>query len=295
MLTVLDIGVRGGPDPRWYPFAQMVDVVGVEADADECARLARLTFPVQFRPIAAALGACDGEHATLYLTRHRGCSSVLQPNRAFLAQFPYGEEFTIERTVPLTLTTLDSLCDRERISPDVIKIDTQGSELHVLRGGRDALSHAFLVEMEVEFNPLYLGQPLFGDVDRFLRDEGFMLLGIRRSAWRRTFEGSAGGTVVHGDALYYREEIAPADRSRFALALRAYGQDDFVRTLGEEPLPQRRTLAQRVFGTLAAKFHPHRWHRAWIDQSRPSGAEDWHDPFFFTFLLFSGISSALGV
>lgn len=57
---------------------------------------------------------------------------------------------------------------------DAIKLDTQGSELDILRGASRALSSCTLIEIEVEFNPIYEGQNLFCDVDRFLRDRGFV-------------------------------------------------------------------------------------------------------------------------
>ena len=194
MLTVLDIGARGGPDPRWRVLSPEVNVVGVDADAEECVRLNRMTFDVPCRFVSAALGSRDGEAATLHLTRQPGCSSLLEPNHAYLAQFPYGREaFQVVRRIPLTLTRLDTLCLQHAITADVIKIDTQGSELDILRGGEAALQRASLIELEVEFNPLYADQPLFGDLDTYLRMRGFNLLGLRRTAWRRNQNGSLGG------------------------------------------------------------------------------------------------------
>jgi hypothetical protein len=74
------------------------------------------------------------------------------------------------------MTTLDAWSDDAGISAiDVLKLDTQGSELGVLRGARRRLRTARALEVEVEFNPIYQGQPLFGDVDRFLRRRGFLL------------------------------------------------------------------------------------------------------------------------
>jgi hypothetical protein len=62
---------------------------------------------------------------------------------------------------------------------DVLKADTQGSELDVLAGAVETLRHVRALELEVEFNPIYDHQPLFGDIDRFLRDRGFVLWRLR--------------------------------------------------------------------------------------------------------------------
>jgi FkbM family methyltransferase len=286
VLTVLDIGARGGPDPRWIPLGSSVRIVGIEADPDECARLNQRRFPVECLYLQAALGRADGTEATLHITKQPGCSSLLKPNDEFLRDFPYGDAFTVERTVSLPLTSLDTLCRANDVHPDVIKIDTQGYELEILAGGEDAVASAFLIELEVEFNPLYRDQPLFGDLDAHLRARGFSLLGLRRTAWRRNYDGSSslGGTVVHGDVLYYREPSREdtTARRRFARALGAYRQLDFVQAMGGQVASQSQpNFFQRQLGRVLAVFRTHRRLRAWLDYGRPSGARDWHDPDFF--------------
>src|ERR1051326_4625679 len=44
-----------------------------------------------------------------------------------------------------------------------------------MRHGVAALANTLVVECEVEFVPLYRDQPLFGDVQCFLRDRGFAM------------------------------------------------------------------------------------------------------------------------
>ena len=51
----------------------------------------------------------------------------------------------------------------------------------MLRGAERTLSQALLVESEVEFQSLYVGQPLFRDIDAFMAEEG---LGAARPAPR---------------------------------------------------------------------------------------------------------------
>ena len=281
MLTVIDIGARGGFHPRWLALGADVQLIGVDADPDECARLNRLQSPVAARYVPAALGRDDGATATLYCTAQPGCSSLLQPNHAYLSQFPYGRTaFEVRSTLPVVLTRLDTLCARESIAPDVIKIDTQGTELDILRGGEKTLTHASIVELEVEFNPLYVDQPLFGDCDSFLRARTFSLLGLRRTAWRRDQVGALGGTVVHGDALWIREPNDTAAKTRCALALIAYRQRDYARAMGFSVQPYVQSLAQRLIGKILPPMGSHREWRAWLDNSRRS-AVDWHDPDFF--------------
>ena len=106
-------------------------------------------------------------------------------------------------TVEVDVTTLDRwLADADLPAVHVLKLDTQGSELGVLTGAVEALAHVRFLEVEVELNPLYDGQPLFGDVDRFLRDHGFVL-------WR------LGHLVHYGLAGLPAEEVAVGDSQHF--------------------------------------------------------------------------------
>jgi FkbM family methyltransferase len=66
-------------------------------------------------------------------------------------------------------TTLDSLF--EDTSFDLIKIDTQGSELDIIKGGMDLVSRAKGLLLEVTHEvPYNEGAPLYGEVVRFLND-----------------------------------------------------------------------------------------------------------------------------
>jgi hypothetical protein len=231
-----------------------------------------------------ALGRSDGQSATLFITSQPGCSSLLKPNVDFISAFPYSSSFAINRTLPVTLMSMDTVCALHDVHPDVIKIDVQGYELAILQGGRSTVRGACLVELEVEFNPLYEGQPLFGDVDAEMRQQGYALLGLRRTAWRRVYDGpSAGGTIVHGDALYSREPLDAEQRARFIQALIAYRQLDYARSLGAAipSMSHHRSLPQRIIGTVIKRWRPHRELRAWLDNARPAGARDWHDPDFY--------------
>ncbi len=59
---------------------------------------------------------------------------------------------------------------------DFIKLDIQGFELMALENAKTALATVGVVQCEVEFVELYQDQPLFADVDKFLRSQGFCFL-----------------------------------------------------------------------------------------------------------------------
>ena len=63
------------------------------------------------------------------------------------------------------------------------------------------------VEVEAEFTPIYTGQPLFAEVDAFLRGLGFQLFDLRPCYWKRAAGRTVGGPhgqIVWADALYLK-------------------------------------------------------------------------------------------
>ena len=124
-------------------------------------------------------------------------------------QFPNPERFDVLSTTNVEVKPLDLVIQEEDIQDaDFIKIDTQGSELSVLHGAVESLNKlVFGVELEVEFTQLYEDQPLFSDIDQFLRDQGFILFDLRTVHWKRALGKDIGGRkgqLIFGDALYFK-------------------------------------------------------------------------------------------
>jgi FkbM family methyltransferase len=246
LFTLLDIGARGSIDPRWHRFAGGLHVVAI--DADESAETAPPRGVAKFETLHTAVGASDAT-VSLYLTRSPGCSSTLRPNAPLLATFPEPERFDVVEVRSVETRTLDAVLDAHQVAGvDFVKVDTQGSELGILQGGERTLAGAAGVEVEVEFLPLYEGQPLFADVDAHLRARGFELFDLNRVYWRRPASRAAGrGQLVFGDALYFRSaerllSSAPDAGARVGkavLAAAAYGYVDYARMLIEKGAERR--------------------------------------------------------
>jgi hypothetical protein len=57
---------------------------------------------------------------------------------------------------------------------DFIKIDIQGAELMAFQGAVERLKHVSVIQTEALFLPMYKNQPLFSELELFLRAQGFM-------------------------------------------------------------------------------------------------------------------------
>ncbi len=130
------------------------------------------------------------------------CSSLLMPDPKLTENFPGLHCARHISSVEIETVTLDAWARENNVQAiDYIKIDTQGTELEILKGGINALRNVRALEVEVEFNPIYLGQPIFSDVDTFLRSEGFVL-------WKLTNQvhyskGGSADEPLGEDVIYY--------------------------------------------------------------------------------------------
>lgn len=248
-VVVIDIGARWGAGDRWRRFGPRVRVVGFDPDEHECARLNEAEPDVRYVP--RALGAEAGS-ATLHNTVEPACSSLYPPYPGLADARPElaGMRSTGTRTVELT--TLDDWLDESEFDEaHVLKLDTQGSELDILRGARRTLAHVRMLEVEVELNPLYEGQPLFGDVDRFLREQGFVLWRLGHLAHYGMAKVSASSAVVPDMQHFDSEPISFDGRGGQVYWGHAYFVPaDLVQDLGpvERGLALRDAVAAAAFG-----------------------------------------------
>jgi FkbM family methyltransferase len=177
-ISIVDVGAMREGQERYHRLVAdgLATVTGFEPNAEQFALLQGRGGPYRYLPLC--LG--DGGPATLHITRWPGCSSLLQPDPLVIDLFETigaasrdrTNNFEVIRSEPMETTRLD---DVEGLRIDFLKLDVQGSELDILRHGTAKLSGATVIECEVEFIPLYRHQPLFGDVQVFLREQGFVL------------------------------------------------------------------------------------------------------------------------
>ncbi|WP_445636135.1 Methyltransferase FkbM domain-containing protein [Nostoc sp. DSM 114161] len=201
----------------WNLFAPNLTIYGFDADPDACeaaeAELELKQINWTEKHIPLALGKSVQE-ATLYVTKHPMCSSLYPPNETYTARFSYLPELcNLDFTIEIETTTLDTFCNAEEINTiDFIQIDVQGAELQVLEGALEILKRGVLgIQVEVEFSHIYVNQPLFADIDVFLREHGFTLFDLETN-YRHRARSPIGSThrrgqLLWGDAYYLQDPI----------------------------------------------------------------------------------------
>ncbi|MCW6511355.1 FkbM family methyltransferase [Lichenifustis flavocetrariae] len=173
-IKVVDIGAI--PIDRPASYAHMLSngdasVVGFEPNLEALAALERRKGSNETY-IPCVVG--DGGRHTLHVCQASGMTSLLEPNPEVLRHFhSFPEWATVIAKVPIDTVRLDDI--PQSIGMDFLKIDVQGAELMIFQSGTERLRDACVIHTEVEFLPLYKDQPLFSDVDQFLRTQGFVL------------------------------------------------------------------------------------------------------------------------
>lgn len=170
-IQILDIGAAFSEKP---PYQALVDagrarIIGFEPDAVECERLNK-TYGEPHRFFPHFVG--DGQPATFHETNWVLTGSLYEPNSPLLEKFQnLAEVVRPVATHPVKTARLDDIAEID--DADFIKIDVQGSELRIFQNASRALSRALFIQTEVEFVEIYRDQPMFADVDTFLRGSGF--------------------------------------------------------------------------------------------------------------------------
>lgn len=76
--------------------------------------------------------------------------------------------------IEVPVIRLDELLDEKSMEgPILLKLDLQGFELEALKGAPDVLARSDYVLTETVFEPAYKGEPLFGELQDYLRECGF--------------------------------------------------------------------------------------------------------------------------
>jgi len=154
------------------------------------------------------------------------CSSMYPPIEELVAERARLALMRTRECTTIAVRTIDDWAQERGIDRfDYVKLDAQGAELAILEGAARTLDGVRAVKVEVQFSPQYEGIPLFGEVDRHLRERDFALWRLSELSHcgftgagnpeipehldyddRRVHLVGGGGQLLWGDAYFVREE-----------------------------------------------------------------------------------------
>lgn len=200
-ISLVDIGAQGGLEPRWRGLEQYLNYCGFEPDLRSSTLLSGKGIKfLNYKIIPFALWSAS-LRLIINLCRQPSASSVYKPNKEFLNKFPNASRFDIQGEELVEAKALDEIFDGD---VNFLKIDTQGSELEIIKGSVNHLKTCMGLEVEVQFHKIYKEEPLFHDVSSYLETQNFEFIDfIHLKRWGRGKNDNR-GQLVFADALFLR-------------------------------------------------------------------------------------------
>lgn len=211
LIHITDIGVNPmGSDPPYKTLYEQGAVVltGFDPQANTLETLhAHRNSQDTFLPYAVG----DGKNHDLKVYNGSGLTSLLRVRRNTLF-FLMGLKKAARHldTVPVKTKRLEDISEIQEI--DMLKIDVQGAEPMIIRHGVEKLKSTVAIHAEVNFFPLYDGQPGLGELDSLLRKQGFyphsFYHTVKRSVHSKYLHELKNPNPTHlldGDLIYFRD------------------------------------------------------------------------------------------
>jgi len=146
-----------------------------------------------------ALGKEEKEIEMFYHVEHSPSSSILKTTKISEKLYPFTKS---QNLIKVRMDTLDNTIQKFRIDliPEIlIKLDVQGYEDRVIRGGKETFTKAKACIVEVNIFNLYEEQANFKDIVNLLWDYGFFYYGILDQAY------DINGQVIYFDAIFIKK------------------------------------------------------------------------------------------
>lgn len=156
-------------------------VYAIEPGPEEFSQLERIETEFKtFVPLNLAIGLTNED--VEFITYHNGrFSSMLEFNKE-TEFYKYCEDTCesfddLKEKIKIECIRLDKLIEREEIKEiEYIKIDTQGTDLDVVKSLGDKISIVKKISLEIQLQELYQGSSTIEETLEYMNDKGFTLV-----------------------------------------------------------------------------------------------------------------------
>lgn len=229
-ITCIDVGASFYPHPEWDVFRRSKNTnwIAVEPNHENLEYVKNWNYPSKVSTVEIGLSENGGKQI-LYKTNVDTGSSLLKPVIPEGVPYRYNEDyfFPVQEIEIDTITLNDVVKKSAENQFLAIKLDTQGTELSILKGLEKSILDAKIVCVDTEVSlravPAMLGSARFYDVQKYLEDAGMELVQLKpiAGALPKTPDGLKGVSTPHEcDAVFLiRPEIAKKRGEDCLLAL----------------------------------------------------------------------------
>lgn len=170
---VIHVGANSGQERNTYD-KKGLDVVWVEPIPAVFEQLEANILPfTRQKAFQALVTDRDNDTCEFHIANNNGASSSILPMKDHLDLWP---TVTFTESVTMETTTLPTLLKKESIDSSkyqALVMDTQGSELHILRGAESLLENFRYIKTEVADFESYEGCCQLSDLSEFMSQNGF--------------------------------------------------------------------------------------------------------------------------
>jgi len=176
-LVALDVGAQGGffnasIFSKKYNF--FFDPIVVEPIPDEAKKLEDKNYKV----ISKGLWSENCKKKLYILGKRPGSSSMYKPNPNALSIYDFKEKdfpiFDVTDEIDIDCTTIKESLNKFKVNNlDFLKIDTQGSELEILKGMGEY--YPLLMKIEAQIIPMYKNVPSWSELVNHLEKINYMI------------------------------------------------------------------------------------------------------------------------
>ena len=183
----IDVGASYFPHTSWWFFlgSKRTRWIAVEPNKENLTYLKSWPWKANLKLVDVGLSEFGGP-MTLYKTNVDSGSSLLKPilHESNLHRFDkhLSDYFLPMQELQIETLAITDIISEFEISPIIIKLDTQGSELSIIRGFLESKSEHVVVGIEIECSllalPQYQDSPRFWNIASYLEEKGFELLNL---------------------------------------------------------------------------------------------------------------------
>ncbi len=234
-LVIIDCGAAGGSFQEWDSLSDKIIIHGFDPDEKECERLnANARHKGLQHYYYPLLIANNSKNRNFYITNDSASNSLFEPDPQLISRYKQNycdlkwistvENVGLKKIIKVDTTSLNDWANKYSIKDiDYIKLDVQGAELEILEGTGKIFDNVVGMNIEVWFVPVYKNQPLFADLDKFIRRKkfdffSFFIYTAGQYAGRMTSPVSYGkvnspfaqrfaGQLLTADALYFKDPL----------------------------------------------------------------------------------------